>query len=818
MKKGILLILFLGLFAGNQALFGQTTQRISVSGKVTYQESPVRKVNIRVVGFDRGTETDVQGDYRVEARIGQTLKFSHVGFKDVEILLEDTSTVLNIALDDFVETLDEVVITAEAAAKQKEDLQVAMNVDLQLATGKFNPLRSAFTVHYMGGEELRRISSPSIEDLLNGRFSDVVKRPDGFLYIRKSRAKFDVDGFEYEIAPALVFKDIVSLYVVKGSSLVVIRTKNAPEQIAARRAKEAEKYKNQNFYNDDALSIDQIDQEENAQREVSGMVTFLEAAVADVNIKVLGTIRGTKTDSKGRYKITASPGETLQYSHVSFQEIEILVEDITSRIDLEMISIANKLDEVVITVTTPTGDQLTRRQKAERPFQTSRGNFDPKKVGYAIGVVDGKELSNTYSSLKEALKGKISGYSVGVNGRAYLRGGSSSATQDYPVAWEVDGVFTTDEPTYLDLTQIEAVYALKSLAATNKYGTLGAGGVIVIKTKFGGFDAAYVKKREDLAKLQNKNFYSDDAVQFDGDLQTTNANFKNLKSLNNKQEALKFYKGKRAELPDYSDHLSIAQLFAAYYKDTDIATQILKGVAKDHPGNPEIQKAIGYIYQVLGLSKIAVDQYKSVARLRPNYAQSYRDLANAQLENNQFVQAWRLYMSYILKGKEINGEGIGRMIYSEMEYMFYNRSNQAAIREKFVPVSEDIYEFRTDIRLVFEWNTSEAEFDIEFVNPERRAYVFEHSLAANQELIKQEKTKGFASKEFYIDSLKDGEWLVNFTYKGNKKPEPTYVKLTIYYNWGQAYQTQNTRVYKFTDQRQKLQLMKLSEQVLANSK
>ena len=383
----------------------------------------------------------------------------------------------------------------------------------------------------------------------------------------------------------------------------------------------------------------------------------------------------------------------------------------------------------------------------------------------------------------------------------------------------MDGVFTTDEPTYLDLSQIEAVYALKSLAATNKYGTLGAGGVIVIRTKYGSFNAAEKKKQEDLAKLQNKNFYADDAVIFNGDGPETTAYLNELKAYGDGGQAYEYYKTVLSSgLTDYSDHLSIAQLFATFYSDSDTAKIIMQNVAAEHAKNPEIQKAVAYVYQALGFTREAVAQYKNIGRLRPNYAQSVRDMANAHLENNQFIQAWRLYMSYVLSDKEVTGEGIGQMIFTEMEYIYYNRSNQAEIREKFVPSSDDINDFRKDVRLVLEWNTSEAEFDMEFVNPGRRAYVFEHTLAANQELITDEKTKGYSSKEFYIEEIGKGEWLVNFTYKGNKKPQPTYFKLTVYYNWGKASQTQEIRVYKLNDQRRKLQLLRLTDEVLDTSR
>ena len=134
-----------------------------------------------------------------------------------------------------------------------------------------------------------------------------------------------------------------------------------------------------------------------------------------------------------------------------------------------------------------------------------------------------------------------------------------------------------------------------------------------------------------------------------------------------------------------------------------------------------------------------------------------------------------------------------------------------------MPKSENLFDFRNDVRIIVEWNSSEAEFDLEFVNPELRSYVFEHTLSGNQDLITTEKQNGFSSKEFFIDDLKDGEWLVNITYKGNKKPEPTYFKITKIYNWGKATQSKEIAVYKFQNEREKIQLMQFNKELLVAS-
>jgi hypothetical protein len=99
-------------------------------------------------------------------------------------------------------------------------------------------------------------------------------------------------------------------------------------------------------------------------------------------------------------------------------------------------------------------------------------------------------------------------------------------------------------------------------------------------------------------------------------------------------------------------------------------------------------------------------------------------------------------------------------------------------------------------RLVFEWADSEAEFDLQFVNPENRYGKWEHTLNANPERILQEKKVGYNVEEYLIDEALKGIWKVNVNYKGNKKLTPTYLKATVDYTYGSKGQTQEIQVFK----------------------
>ena len=88
-------------------------------------------------------------------------------------------------------------------------------------------------------------------------------------------------------------------------------------------------------------------------------------------------------------------------------------------------------------------------------------------------------------SLVDALKNRIPGARKITdrygNKNLMLRGRQSFKTAGDEVLWVIDGIIYSNPPV-LNINQVKYVEVLKGLAATNKYGSEGAGGVIIVKT------------------------------------------------------------------------------------------------------------------------------------------------------------------------------------------------------------------------------------------------------------------------------------------------------------------------------------------------
>ena len=89
------------------------TEKRYVTGRVTDEHNELLLgVNIIIKGTTKGTTTDVNGNYKINAPIGSQLVFSFIG-RETKIsppIQKDTAA-FNVVLKEIAEELDEVVVT-----------------------------------------------------------------------------------------------------------------------------------------------------------------------------------------------------------------------------------------------------------------------------------------------------------------------------------------------------------------------------------------------------------------------------------------------------------------------------------------------------------------------------------------------------------------------------------------------------------------------------------------------------------------------------------------------------------------------------------
>lgn len=113
----MLLIPFTGIFA----------QGRTISGKVIDEAdgAPLIGATVFVVGTTTGTVTDLDGNYRIEATTGQTLRFTYTGYAPKEVTV-GTANVIDMQLAAEATALNEVVVTALGIKEDKKKLSYSV--------------------------------------------------------------------------------------------------------------------------------------------------------------------------------------------------------------------------------------------------------------------------------------------------------------------------------------------------------------------------------------------------------------------------------------------------------------------------------------------------------------------------------------------------------------------------------------------------------------------------------------------------------------------------------------------------------------------
>ncbi|MBU2554045.1 MAG: SusC/RagA family TonB-linked outer membrane protein [Bacteroidetes bacterium] len=99
---------------------GQDQKSILVSGVVLdiATNETIPGVNVSVKGTQKGTVTDINGTYSLNAEEGATLVFSFIGYENMEMTVD--KNLINVNLTASVESLNEVVVIGYGTATKKE--------------------------------------------------------------------------------------------------------------------------------------------------------------------------------------------------------------------------------------------------------------------------------------------------------------------------------------------------------------------------------------------------------------------------------------------------------------------------------------------------------------------------------------------------------------------------------------------------------------------------------------------------------------------------------------------------------------------------
>ncbi|WP_226334025.1 SusC/RagA family TonB-linked outer membrane protein [Echinicola marina] len=203
---------------------------VEIKGKVLDGEGlPIPGVTVRIESTTKGTVTNIDGEYTINANEGETLVFSFVGFKEQKVQVGSQS-IIDIVLEEDLQSLDEVVVVGYAEQKKETIVGAVTQTDGEVLkrTGGVSNVGQALTGNLPGVITTSSVGTPGEEMpqiVIRGQNSwngnsplilvDGVERPEFF-------ANMDINSVE----SISVLKDAsaTAVFGSRGANGVIIVT------------------------------------------------------------------------------------------------------------------------------------------------------------------------------------------------------------------------------------------------------------------------------------------------------------------------------------------------------------------------------------------------------------------------------------------------------------------------------------------------------------------------------------------------------------------------------------------------------------------
>ena len=541
-------------------------------------------------------------------------------------------------------------------------------------------------------------------------------------------------------------------------------------------------------------------------KTINGRVSDENGYLSDVTVISRGNNTQTVTDSLGNFSIEAQNRGILEFRYIGKNTI-------LSRVSESPVKNIYMNDGNMVL------DELVLENKKQELVENGYGKLDKKRLGYSIETLEGNKIIPSNTDVKDAVDGKFAGVKIGANAdlsQFVGRGRYTTILGNQYGLVVVDGLaikqsnssmgagFIADTG-FINPENIESITYLKGLAATNIYGSDGSNGVLLIKTKTGSSSFKKKKKRQ----LGNTPIYNE-YVEIEEII--NEPYIKEISQTTTIQDAYKMYLSQRKL---YGNDINFFFDIASYFKNWNnpyLVKRILSNVLEINKNlDVEILRILAYKYDEFEMFEESINVYEQLISFEPSESQSYRNLALSYQLNKQFTEAQEIYNKiHYNQYSEVNSfNGLKQTINAEYKNLvaLHNSTLLATNIPEFYKKKAEY-----DTRIIFEWSHFDAEFDLQIVNPQKRYFTWSHTQKEEASRFMKETSQGYGLEEFFITKKDKGEWLFNLTYYGKKTGDnsmPSYLKVTVYSNFGKPTQTKKVTVKELNDLNKKESILKL---------
>ncbi len=533
------------------------------------------------------------------------------------------------------------------------------------------------------------------------------------------------------------------------------------------------------------------------KKGISGRIVSESGPVQGATVTVMGSYKEVRTDADGSFTINAQEGAVLEVSYLTTYPKQVKA---SQNMEVALTTDGELLQQVNVT-----SDKKV--VMGDRKLETAYGKQNFDRLGYRVAQLDEEDLSTGYQTMEQVLLrlptiGFSNPTSVNVsNGRAFV---IDDIIYD-PGDTEGQG-FLDQLNSQVDMQNIHSVTVLPGLVGAVKYGTLGRNGVVIIRTKtYAASQGDYAAADQQETALVTGNIYNE-VVPLLSTAEDTPAYINELSAAGSFEKAKQVYKSQldRGVDKDIAYYVNTAEYFKKW--DSVYASQVAMQILEVAPKNIKALKTLAYSLESLGDLEGAKSVYQRLAILAPSQSQSYRDLAYIYKETGEISKSFALYKRILAnKTDGVDFSGLQEVAEAEIRHIIANHKSKVYYKD--LPNELLQVKYKKDVRIVFEWNDPQAEFDLQFVNPRGKYYTYKHTKFDNLETMEAELKAGYAIQEFTMDDSPSGQWLINAASVNNLGGNnPTFLKYTIYKNFGKSNESKEVGLVNLSNQDQKVTL------------
>ncbi len=447
------------------------------------------------------------------------------------------------------------------------------------------------------------------------------------------------------------------------------------------------------------------------------------------------------------------------------------------------------------------------QNKKEGVTKSNSKNHDSK--GYAVQSISSDQIDASHTTVTTAVQGKFSGIKIDGGqsdlSKFYTRGGRFSILQNnyglivlngVPLARSSSVTGKVSSTDFINPADIADITVLKGLAATNRYGSEGVNGVILITTKSASFHDK--KTRKNTALLTNNDY--DGKIKIKKDVKLTPY----LKELKKNKGIVDAYKKYLNQRNTYKNNIKYFVDVYNFFKNAnpDLAYQVLSNILEKKEIDVSELKSLLFVLSQSNNKTMLYNASKKLLELYPNRIESYYDLAIAAIAIGKHQEALSLLNNTYNKllDKNLNLTPFAKVVKNEISNLV-NQHKLNATKLDHNLRNNVIY----DARLVFDWTYENAEFEIQFVTPQNKFFKWKHTLVEESKIFENEIKQGYNKNQFEIEGNGDGKWLINVKYLGNgsfKERNDTFLKCKVQYNFGKTNQKEEVHLIKLSNKGQ----------------